>query len=44
MPDYKGKRILLIDGGSQQVLPLIKAFRDLGCDVTVYCGSKLDVG
>lgn len=42
--DYKGKKILLVDGGSQQVLPLTKAFRELGCDVTVYCGSKLDVG
>ena len=42
--DYKGKRILLIDGGSRQVLPLIKEFGELQCDVTVYCGSKLDVG
>lgn len=41
---YKGKRVLLIDGGSRQVLPLIKEFGDLQCDVTVYCGSKLDVG
>ncbi len=41
---YTGKRVLLLEGGSQQVLPLIKAFRDLQCDVTVYCGSKLDVG
>ena len=44
MNNYSGKRVLLIDGGSQQVLPLTKAFRELGCDVTVYCGSKLDVG
>ena len=42
--DYNGKKVLLIDGGSRQVLPLIKEFRKLGCDVTVYCGSKLDVG
>ena len=44
MTDYSGKRVLLVDGGCQQVLPLIKAFRDLDCDVSVYCGSKLDVG
>ena len=42
--DYSGEKVLLLDGGSQQVLPLTKAFRDLGCEVTVYCGSKLDVG
>lgn len=44
MNKYKGKRLLLIDGGSRQILPLIKEFRRLQCDVTVYCGSKLDVG
>ncbi len=44
MTDYSGKRILLMDGGCQQVLPFTKAFRELGCDVTVYCGNKLDVG
>ena len=41
---YFGKRILLIDGGSRQVLPMIKGFHNLGCTVTVYCNSKLDVG
>ena len=44
MQNYCGKRVLLVEGGSQQVLPLIRAFRNLQCDVTVYCGSKLDVG
>lgn len=44
MTDYSGKRILLMDGGCQQALPFAKAFRELGCDVTVYCGNKLDVG
>lgn len=44
MSDYSGKKILLLDGGCQQVLPLTKAFRDLKCEVTVYCASKLDVG
>lgn len=41
---YFEKRILLIDGGSRQVLPMIKGFHNLGCTVTVYCNSKLDVG
>ena len=44
MRNYRGKKVLLIDGGSRQVLPLIKEFGKLQCDVTVYCGSKLDVG
>lgn len=44
IPAYARKRILLIDGGSRQVLPMIKGFHNLGCYVTVYCNSKLDVG
>lgn len=41
---YIGKRVLLIDAGSRQVLPMIKGFRQLGCEVSVYSGSALDVG
>lgn len=41
---FAGKRVLLIDGGSRQVLPMIKGFSMHGCYVTVYCSSKLDVG
>lgn len=41
---YRNKKILLIDGGSRQVLPMIKGFHDLGCIVCVYCSSKIDVG
>ncbi len=44
MKKYNGKKVLLIDGGSRQVLPLIKEFGKLQCDVSVYCGSRLDVG
>lgn len=40
----RGKRVLLIDGGSRQVLPMIKGFSLQGCCVSVYCSSKLDVG
>lgn len=39
-----GKRVLLIDGGSRQVLPMIKGFSLQGCHVSVYCSSRLDVG
>ena len=41
---YAGKTVLLIDGGSRQVLPMIKGFSRQGCEVSVYCSSKLDVG
>ena len=42
--EYVGKKVLLIDGGSRQVLPMIKGFHSLGFEVSVLCGSKLDVG
>ena len=38
------QRILLIDGGSRQCLPLIKNFHNKGCEVTILCASKMDVG
>lgn len=42
-PDFSGKRVLVLEGYARQSLPLIKAFRRLGCDVSALCGSKLDV-
>lgn len=39
---YKGKHILILEGYCKQCLPFIRGFRDLGCEVTVLCGSKLD--
>ena len=41
---YLGKKIILIDGYARQTLPMAKAFKKLGCFVTVLCFSKLDVG
>ena len=41
---FQGKHILILEGYARQSLPLIKAFRDLGCVVSVLCDSKLDVG
>ena len=37
-------RVLLIEGGDQQVLPLAKSMKKLGCHVTTYNTSKLDPG
>lgn len=41
--DFKGKHILVLEGYARQSLPLIRAFRKLGCEVTALCSSKLDV-
>lgn len=40
----KGKRVLIPEGYCKQCLPFIRGFKQLGCDVTVLCGSKLDCG
>lgn len=37
-------KVLIIDGGARQCLPLIKNFHNMGCEVTTLCGSKMDVG
>jgi D-aspartate ligase len=42
--DFKGIRVLILEGYARQSLPLIKAFHKLGCHVAVLCSSKLDVG
>ena len=44
MKDYKDIKVLLIEGRARQVLPMSKALRELGCEVTTYNGSKLDPG
>lgn len=40
---YQGKHILIIDGRARQSLPLMRAFKKLGCTVSALCSSKLDV-
>ena len=42
--DFKGKRVLILEGYARQCLPFMKAFRELGCEVTLLCNSKLDLG
>ena len=41
--DFRGKRILILEGYAKQCLPLIRAFRKLGCEVSALCNSRLDV-
>jgi D-aspartate ligase len=41
---YTGKHILILDGYSRQSLPYMRAFRELGCETTIYCHSRLDCG
>ena len=40
----RGKHILIPEGYCKQCLPFIRGFKQLGCEVTVLCGSKLDCG
>jgi predicted ATP-grasp superfamily ATP-dependent carboligase len=42
--DYTKIRVLLLEGYARQILPMAKAFRLLGCEVTTLNASKLDVG
>lgn len=41
--DFKGIRVLILEGYAKQCLPLIRAFRKLGCEVSALCSSRLDV-
>ena len=43
MSKYKGIRVLIIEGYARQCLPLIRAFKQAGCHVSVLCNSKMDV-
>lgn len=44
MSEFDGVKVLLVDGGDRQTLPLAKAFKKLGCIVTTLNGSRLDLG
>ena len=41
---YKNIRVLLIEGRARQVMPLMESLHNLGCHVTTYNASKLDMG
>lgn len=40
----KKKHILILEGYTKQSLPFIRGFKELGCEVSVLCGTKLDCG
>lgn len=42
--DYSNIKVLLTEGACRQTLPMAKAFRDLGCQVTTFNAAALDVG
>ena len=42
--DFKGKHVLIIEGYARQCLPFLRAFKQLGCETSLLCGSKLDLG
>lgn len=41
---YKNVRVLLIEGRARQVMPLMESLHRLGCHVTTYNASRLDMG
>lgn len=41
---YSRYRVLIYGAGGRQALPVCRGFYEIGCQVTVYCGSKLDTG
>ena len=38
----KAKHVLILEGYCKQVLPFIRGFKELGCEVSVLCNSRLD--
>ena len=42
--NYKGLKVLLPESSGRQVLPMAKAFKELGCYVTTVQGKKSDLG
>lgn len=41
---FCGKHVLVLEGYCKQVLPFLRGFKELGCEVSVLCGSKWDCG
>jgi D-aspartate ligase len=42
--DLKGVRVLLLEGFARQGMPLMESLHNLGCHLTTYNKSKLDLG
>ena len=44
MKMFEGKNVLVLDGNSRQILPVLHGLSQLGCNITTFCESKLDNG
>ena len=45
MSEKKSKyKVLIYGAGGRQTLPICRGFFEIGCEVTVYCGSRLGTG
>ena len=44
MTTLKGVKVLLLEGFGRQVMPMMQALYNLGCHITTYNNSKLDLG
>lgn len=42
--NYRGVKVLMLDGYGRQVPTLLKQLHELGCDITTVNDSKLDIG
>lgn len=42
--DYRGKKILILEGYARQCLPFMCSFKKRGCEVSILCKSRLDIG
>lgn len=40
--DFKGIRVLVLDGSGKQPIAMIRGLKEIGCHVTALCTSKLD--
>ena len=43
-PEYSKVRVLLIEGRARQIMPLMESLHKLGCHVTTFNTTKLDLG
>ncbi len=41
--EFEGVRVLVLEGYARQSLPLLRAFKELGCHTSALCSSRLDV-
>ena len=41
--DFKGLRVLVLDSSGKQTLAMVRGLKEIECEVTVLCKSKLDV-